>query len=304
MFYKKKGSIIGLWILIAVVLLYLGITYLKGLSVLNNDNTYYVRFPNVSGVANASPVKINGYKVGSVQDLHFEMDHEGSTILALDIDKRYKLPIDTKASINVALLGGSEIVLDLGASKEILNNKDTIQPAKEKPDYMAMLNEEVIPFVLSMLPKADSILSAINKLTNDPSLASSIQDLTGTIASANKTAHNLQLISQRLETFSQKELPRISSNLGTFAENMGAASSALDSAKVAEMVTELTLATASLQEISKKLENSLNDNSNSLGALINEKSLYMRIDSLVKATDELITDIKKNPKRYLRISVF
>lgn len=62
-----KIALVGFWVVLAALILYLGINYLKGLSVFSNEKYYYARFKDVSGIVVASPVLINGYKVGTVQ---------------------------------------------------------------------------------------------------------------------------------------------------------------------------------------------------------------------------------------------
>ncbi len=301
---KRKVSIIGLWILVAMIGIYLGISYLKGLSVFRNSNSYYVRFPNVSSVAIASPVMINGYKVGSVQGLDFQLENDGSTVLTLEVKKKYKLPKGTLATVKQGLLGGSEIALTLGQSNEILSHLDTIGILPGNPDYMEMLNNQVIPQVMAMLPKADSILNAINDVTHDPAIARSVREFEKTVLHAKASMVNLQEATTSIRAFSNTDLPKLSENLQRVSNNLVAISNAIDSTQLASSVADLSATVENLKGISQNISSTLEDKNNTVGALINEKELYFRIDSLVKSADALVTDIKKNPKRYLKISIF
>lgn len=301
---KRKVSIIGLWILFSIVVLYFGITYLKGLPVFRSSNIYYVRFNNVSSVATASPVKINGYKVGTVRSLDFDIAKNGSTVLALSINKNYRIPKDSRAAIRQGLLGGSEIDLNLGISPTILSHKDTIRAMQERPDYIEMLNKEVIPKVMAMLPKADSILSAINSLANDPNLPQTIKELRATMATAQRTVLQIEGASKNLAQFSRTNLPEIGEKLQQFSDKMVTLSGAIDSTELATIISDLSSTSASLQSMAKTLEHSLQNSETTMGALVNEKELYSRIDSLVQSTEDLVKDIKANPKKYLKISIF
>lgn len=301
---KRKVSIIGLWILVAMIGIYLGISYLKGLSVFRNSNSYYVRFPNVSSVAIASPVMINGYKVGSVQGLDFQLENDGSTVLTLEVKRKYKLPKGTLATVKQGLLGGSEIALTLGQSNEILSHLDTIGILPGNPDYMEMLNNQVIPQVMAMLPKADSILNAINDVTHDPAIARSVREFEKTVLHAKASMVNLQEATTSIRAFSNTDLPKLSENLQRVSNNLVAISNAIDSTQLASSVADLSATVENLKGISQNISSTLEDKNNTVGALINEKELYFRIDSLVKSADALVTDIKKNPKRYLKISIF
>jgi phospholipid/cholesterol/gamma-HCH transport system substrate-binding protein len=42
----------------------------------------------------------------------------------------------------------------------------------------------------------------------------------------------------------------------------------------------------------------------SLGLLVNDKALYNKLEKTSHDLDELLLDIKKNPKRYVRFSAF
>lgn len=296
----SKVTIIGLWILLGLVGLYFGITYLKGLSVLSNSNTYHVRFSNVSSVAIASPVLINGYKVGNVQQLDFDLEQGGTTVLALSVNKRYKLPKDTNVSIRQGLLGGAEVALTLGKSAEVLQNKDTLIAQKPGPDYVEMLNNEVIPAVKRLIPKADSILSAWNSISNNPEIPATLKEMHATVGSVKHTMANIEAVSKQLKSITEEEVPVITADFRQFASNMASISGALDSAQLGSILHNLEYASAELKTLSEQL----NKDSSTMGALVNDKELYMRVDSLVRSTDLLIKDIKANPKRYLKISVF
>lgn len=301
---KRKVSIIGLWILFSLIVLYLGITYLKGLPMFRNSNVYYVRFSNVSSVAVASPVKINGYKVGTVSDLDFDITQQGSTVLALSIKKSYQIPEDSRAAIRQGLLGGSEIDLRLGQSGAMLSHKDTLRAMQEGPDYIEMLNNQVIPKVMAILPKADSILTAINAIANDPAIPQTIRELHATMATAHRTMSQLEGASRDIAQFSRTELPDISEKLSEFSDNLLAISGAIDSVELSTAIADLSATSTSLKAMAKKLENTLQNEETTVGALVNEKELYNRIDSLVQSADHLVKDIKANPKRYLKISIF
>ena len=66
---------IGFFTLLAILILYLGITYLKGLSIAGLSKTYYVSMNDVTGVNVATRVFVNGYKVGSVRKIEYDYAH-------------------------------------------------------------------------------------------------------------------------------------------------------------------------------------------------------------------------------------
>ena len=67
-FFTKEVQI-ALVAIIALVVLYYGMSFLKGLSMFSSTKNYCVAFENVSGLAASSPVYANGYKVGVVEKI-------------------------------------------------------------------------------------------------------------------------------------------------------------------------------------------------------------------------------------------
>ena len=63
----NKEFIIGLCVIIAGLVLFFGIDYLKGINLLNPTHFYYAEATDVSGLEKSAPVTVNGFKVGQVK---------------------------------------------------------------------------------------------------------------------------------------------------------------------------------------------------------------------------------------------
>jgi phospholipid/cholesterol/gamma-HCH transport system substrate-binding protein len=48
----------------------------------------------------------------------------------------------------------------------------------------------------------------------------------------------------------------------------------------------------------------LNSPDNSMGLLLNDRSLYLHLDSTASNASNLLLDLKQNPKRYVHFSLF
>ena len=149
---SPRVVVIGIWILIAATALYFGINYLKGLSVFSANNTYYARFQDVSGMSVAAPIFVNGYKIGSVQSMDFDLENGGATCLQLSIKKKHRIPSNTRAVIHQSLLGGAQIDLYLGDAQTYLAPGDTLTVAPKEKEVMEALNNDIIPYIERMLP--------------------------------------------------------------------------------------------------------------------------------------------------------
>ena len=74
-FFTKEVKI-ALVAILGIVVLYYGLTFLKGLTVFANDDSYYVTFTDVSGVSASTPVYANGYRVGVIKDIEYKAKEE------------------------------------------------------------------------------------------------------------------------------------------------------------------------------------------------------------------------------------
>ena len=85
------------------------------------------QFTNIGGLKPRAAVKSSGVVVGRVADIGFDNDKFLATVM-LNIEKRYKFPTDTSASILTAgLLGEQYIGLEGGADEATLKEGDTIK---------------------------------------------------------------------------------------------------------------------------------------------------------------------------------
>ena len=64
-----------------VVLLFLGINFLKGINVFKSSNSYYVRFKDAKGLTVSSKVFANGYPVGTVRDIEYNYDNNSGVVV-------------------------------------------------------------------------------------------------------------------------------------------------------------------------------------------------------------------------------
>ena len=72
-----REILIGLILVISLSILFIGIDFLKGINVFKSSNLYYVAFKDVSGLAEAAPVTLNGMKVGQVTGMEYDYEHLG-----------------------------------------------------------------------------------------------------------------------------------------------------------------------------------------------------------------------------------
>ncbi|WP_418313414.1 MlaD family protein [Porphyromonas sp.] len=286
---------IGLFTLLAIVILYLGITYLKGLSISARSKTYYVAMNDVTGINVATRVFVNGYKVGSVRKMEYDYHNNGETILTLTLDPDIKLPQGTQVQVAQTLFSGALVNLILPeADKGVyINSKDTIpMSTRASAKSLEQLQDEFVPRLSTTLGRMDSVLLQANAILSNPNIEP-------TLADVRQSAQHINASSAQLQQ-SLRSLPSIMERIDGTSTDVANFASRLDSLQLQETITNLESTSREL----KSFTQTLNQSNGTVGRLLNEDGLYNRIDSVTTSLDALIRDIKANPKKYVKLSLF
>src|ERR1700749_429306 len=117
---------IGALTAIAITILILGYSFLRGNDVFSGSNKYDAVYKSVEGLAVAKPVLVNGFQIGRVSSMKLQPD--GRTVVEFKIDPDYVIPNNTLAKLSSTdLLGSKAIVFELGNSKVAAEDKDTLK---------------------------------------------------------------------------------------------------------------------------------------------------------------------------------
>jgi phospholipid/cholesterol/gamma-HCH transport system substrate-binding protein len=105
----------------------------------NGGYAVTARFPNVTGVAVGTDVRLAGMRVGTVTDAKLDPKNF-QAILTLDITPELKLPVDSSAAItSEGLLGGSFIALAPGGETDVLRAGDEITDTQGATDLLGLV---------------------------------------------------------------------------------------------------------------------------------------------------------------------
>ncbi len=293
---------IALVAILGIVVLFFGMNFLKGVTLFSDDNTYYIKFNNISGLSGSSPIMTNGFKVGTVTDIQFDYQNKEEILAKVGIDKELRIPVGTIAEISSDLLGNVQVDLVMGDEKDgFLEPMSTID-GRLNAGAMGKV-KEMVPQIEKMLPKVDSILTSVNGLMADPALPATLHHADQITYDLTKTT---QQINQLIAGIN-KQVPGL----------MGKADGVLDKANttmgnaatVTENLANLDLE-ATLNELKSTLENlqafsaSLNEKNGTLGMILHDKTMYEQLNSTLAHADSLLVNFKEHPKRYVHFSVF
>jgi len=291
--YFSKEIMIGLVTVISLGLLYFGLNYLKGANIFKPANLYYVRMPDVSELQNSSPVFVEGFKVGIVRDIAYDFQTKKNIVVQISLDKKMKIETGSHVEIKSGLTSGAYLNLVLNKYvSSYYQVGDTIDGVSEK-GIMDKVSENLLPQFESILPRIDSILQGIQFLVNHPALTQSLEHISAATA-------NLELSSRQLNMLLSKDISPIISNMNQISSDFTTVSSQLKQMNLNATMHNVDKTLQNLEQMTTRL----NSKDNSLGLLLNDRSVYDHLDTTFVNASNLLLDLKLNPKRYVHFSVF
>jgi len=301
---------VGILAAFSIAVLIIGYNFLKGNSIFSSETVLYARYTRVDGLGVSKPVLINGFQIGRVDKLVLQPN--GEILATLKIKGKYDIPKNSIAKLeSTDLLGSKAIVMALGTGNDFAQDGDTLNSNVEKN-----LMEAVQPVQKKaelIIGKMDSILTSVNTILNPDfqknvnksfnSIASTLSSLEGTskkvdglVGTEGKRISailaNAESISGNLKNNNAK-INAILNNINTITDQVAAAN-------FKQTIDNANKAVADLQGIVTKV----NDGKGTLGLLVNDTKMYDNLNNASKNLDNLIIDLKENPKRYVHFSVF
>ena len=294
---------IALTAIVAIVLVYLLINFMKGINVFKSSNTYYVRFDNIAGLAVSNAVYANGYPVGIVRGIQYDYGNHERVVVAIELDKEMHMPRGTKAELVTSLMGGVTMSLMLGPNPtDNLAQGDTISGGLHEGAVEKV--EALMPTIMDMLPKLDSIVTNMARLSADPALAQTLRNTA-------EITNNLRRTSAKLDAMVGRDLPQMMQNLNKTSRNVERLSNNLAAINLEETMNEVNASLAEVKQFSANinamtynLNSKLNSRDNTFGLLLNDRKLYDNLNHAVSSADSLLINVKAHPKRYVHFSIF
>lgn len=292
-FFTKEVQI-ALVAIAGIVVLFFGLSFLKGLSLFSNNNSYYVKFNDISGLSESSPVYARGYRVGVVKNIIYDYNKASDIIAEIDLDSRMNLPIGTAAQLESDMLGNIKINLLFPENiASMLNRGDTISGTVSGGALAKVA--ALVPTVEKMLPKLDSILENVNMLLADPALANSLHNIDHITSDLTTSTRELNVLMAQLN----KDVPGMVTRANTVLDNTGQLTGKLNELDLAATMAKVD---ATLENVHQMTE-ALNNNQGTLGLLMRDPELYRNLTATMQSADSLLIDLRAHPKRYVHFSL-
>lgn len=289
---------VGLAVLIGLVILIWGLIWLKGFRFQRQRYEVNVLFPNIGTLKTGDMAAVSGVDKGKVEKIQLQ---RGDVMVKMSLDKDVVLKADARFTVmNVGLMGERFVEVRTGYSDTLLNLREPIYGFYDTgiPEVMGMLGRGI--------DELRELIAALRGTVASPGYLSKVQDV---IANTQKLTERLNAVvegNQRKIGQATEDFASAAGRLKTLLEtNAPKIDSTVTSAReAASRMNEITTGLDSLSHSLHSFIDKIDSQQGTLGKLVNDDRLYGEIRKAANDLDSLVLDIKKNPKKYLRIQIF
>ncbi|MEY4374406.1 MAG: hypothetical protein RL760_572, partial [Candidatus Eisenbacteria bacterium] len=231
-------------------------------------------------------------------ELHLAGDH-----VIVDLDLASDIVITRASTVavrNVGLMGEKVVAVDLVMGGPAYTDRDTIAGVYEKgiPEVMAEVGGTIdrlnsltdqmlrVASALERNDNLDATMDNVRKTSEELRLA-----VTENRRAMRETLANLDEVSRTAKSLTTDREAQLGRTIDSFERSV---------ADIERLTTRLDSLRATVQSISGKVDRG----EGSLGRLVNDPMLYDDAKSSVTELKALIADIKKNPRKYIHLSIF
>ena len=299
---ELKTGIVAIIIIAAFIW---GYNFMKGQNLFNTSpRTYFAEFNNVQGLNTASAVTVNGMQVGKVVDITFNENasKRGQLIVEFGVENDFKFSKNTIVKIySASLMGGKSLAIVPSYEGENALSGAFLKGEIES-DIFASVGDILNPLqakLESVIVNADSLLLGLNQ-TIDKDTRKNIRS---TISNLNTTVSNFKKSSISLDELLSENKDKLGTSLANVeiaTENFAKISDSLVNANLSQTITKLKSTISNFDNILAGIDRG----EGSIGKLMKDEALYSNLENASKELEELLREMKENPKRFVHFSLF
>jgi phospholipid/cholesterol/gamma-HCH transport system substrate-binding protein len=295
----------GIVLIIIIVSFIWGFNFLKGHDVFQpNSRSYNVEYTNVGGLTEASLVTINGLKVGQVDDIDFNDSPEkrGNLIVRFSLENDFEFSKNSVVKIySPNPLSGSNLAIIPSYEGESAVSGDFLKGQIESSLFTS-IGEKLDPIqakLENVIVSADTLFQRINNVLDyktSESIKRSVEGLELTIFDIRET---LSSVNSMIDSTSVG-LKETIENTKNITNNLSKVTDTLANSNIGEIMrkAEITLTTVN------SLLDGMDKGKGTLGKLINDDAMYDNLTNVSKELENLLREMKLNPKRFVHFSLF
>ncbi len=266
---------------------WLGLVIGKNTNLFSGVTTVKILSRDVQGLAENNFVSVSGKKIGTVSKMNFVTRHDSLFVVAdLKLKQEFATLVtkDARATIkSLGVLGDKYVDISTGKGTAVTNG-----------DFITLVNEDGVANLTSNASKAfDKINQLLDNLNNGKGMAGKLlsdekmgNELAETVTSLKNTSDELAKLSQKASR-GEGLLPKLL-NDKSMAKN------------TTQTIERLNLAAQKTESLMTKL----NNDKGTFGQLSSNPALYQNLTRTLSSLDSVLVDLKANPKRYVKLSLF
>jgi phospholipid/cholesterol/gamma-HCH transport system substrate-binding protein len=286
----SKELVIGITTLATITCLIGGYNFLKGKNVFSAKQEYYAFYEHVHGLEVGQPVTVNGYKIGQVTEIKFDVSFGGPLLVGFHISKPLDFGVDTKFEIyDMDIMGAKGLQMVPGKSRNIAVSGDTLLG-----DIKISLTEQVTKQFVPIKDGTEKLMNTIDSTLKSVTMLSEnvIKLIEVNQKSISRAASNIDSLSAAF--FSHRD------DFMTIVTNAALFSEELASASFSDAISQANQTMHSINLILHEIHSG----SGSFSKLLSSDELYYEMSSSMLQLDLLLEDLRNNPKRYVHFSIF
>lgn len=287
---KSNEFLIGLFVCVSLAILYWGINFLKGENIFSNKTFFYAVYDNVDGLTISRPVTVNGFRVGQVSNITFNTNQTGNLLVEVAIEEDITFSTNSILEIyDSDLMGSKSLELQMLDGPNTAMNRDTLigSMATGLTSEVSQQFGSVKVGLDQLIMSFDQVLKEINHLSNTAN-----RILLNNEEKMSNSVKNIESISDAIDSHA-KTIDNILINMSNISDEIS--------------TIEFTSLSENMMSISTQLDLlllSMKNEEGSLGKLIYNDSLYNELNNTLQSMDQLLIDIRENPKKYVNISLW
>lgn len=291
-------------LVISGILLFIFIfNYLKGENVFSATKRISAIYSNVEGLSPSAAVTINGHNIGKVQSINFKGDGSGLLTVSMLINENFDFSVNSIAQLYEAgLIGGKAIaIIPAFDGAAVVQSGDVLESDVE-PGLTDLVNQRLTPLqekMEAMMVSSDLLLNNLNDVFDNKTkdnIKLSIAEFSSTLASFKATSESLNEVLEVNEPAIEETI----SNFNKVSQDLTSVSNALSTADLESIIKDLKSTLSSFDSLLGRIDNG----EGTIGKLMKDDGVYNNLQAATKQLEELLEDVKLNPKRYVHFSLF
>jgi len=288
---------VGVIVLLGLIILVVSLYWLQGFQVKRDARTAMVKFEDVGTLSIGDRVTVSGVRKGKVNGLQLV---EGGVLVELQIYRDVDLRRDATFTIrNLGLMGERFVAISPGQDSVHYQWEQTAIGRYDPgiPEVMGLMGDMIVELrqVVSALRRSvasDSSLDKFNRtVANLENVSGSLADyMSRNDAKLDETANNFLAASRNVKKLLQRNSELIDSSLTRFD-------------RASDRFEQFTCQLDTLAQTARRFADMLDTEEGTAQLLLQDRRLYDDLRKAADNIDDLVSDIRENPRKYINLKV-